>query len=64
MNVGRTLNFDPPPDLASTLLHLNLRRTVVQPWTRIEAAEFDNILFGEPYNVIQESKLIIKKSQN
>ena len=48
------LNFDPAPDLASTLLHLNLRRTVVQPWTRIEAAQFDAILSGEPYNALQE----------
>lgn len=48
-----TLNFDPVPDLASTLLHLNLRRTVVQPWTRIEAAQFDAILSGEPFNAIQ-----------
>ena len=53
-NLSRVLNFDPVPDLASTLLHLNLRRTVCQPWTRIEAAQFDNILYGEPYNVIQE----------
>lgn len=58
-----TLNFDPVPDLASTLLHLNLRRTVVQPWTRIEAAQFDAILSGEPFNAIQErNSMLFSKS--